>query len=76
MTKLLAKHSFNLTVNKTSDLISSYAPRLPSPGETLLGTKFNTSFGGKGANQCVAAAKLGGNTSMICRVTRPPSTFE
>lgn len=47
---------------------SRYAPRLPKPGETLHGTKFNTSYGGKGANQCVAAAKLGGNTFMICRV--------
>lgn len=45
----------------------SYAPRLPKPGETLHGTKFTTSFGGKGANQCVAAAKLGGNTYMICK---------
>ncbi|CAG9788054.1 unnamed protein product [Diatraea saccharalis] len=47
---------------------TTYAPRLPNPGETLHGTKFNTSFGGKGANQCVAAAKLGGNTFLICRV--------
>lgn len=45
-----------------------YAPRLPSPGETLHGTKFITSYGGKGANQCVAAAKLGGNAHMICKV--------
>lgn len=47
-----------------------YAPRLPSPGETLHGTKFVTSYGGKGANQCVAAAKLGGNAHMISKVSR------
>ncbi|CAB3244333.1 unnamed protein product [Arctia plantaginis] len=47
---------------------TTYAPRLPLPGETLIGTKFTTSYGGKGANQCVAAAKLGGETSMICRL--------
>ncbi|KAL0878528.1 hypothetical protein ABMA27_003616 [Loxostege sticticalis] len=47
---------------------TTYAPRLPNPGETLHGTKFTTSYGGKGANQCVAAAKLGGNAYMICRV--------
>ncbi|KAJ8720200.1 hypothetical protein PYW07_012243 [Mythimna separata] len=47
---------------------TTYAPRLPNPGETLIGTKFTTSYGGKGANQCVAAAKLGGKTSMICRL--------
>ncbi|XP_013191574.1 ribokinase [Amyelois transitella] len=47
---------------------TTYAPRLPKPGETLHGTKFTTSFGGKGANQCVAAAKLGGHVYMICKV--------
>ncbi|OWR42861.1 ribokinase-like [Danaus plexippus] len=47
---------------------TTYSPRLPKPGETLHGTKFITSFGGKGANQCVAAAKQGGNTYMIGRV--------
>ncbi|KAJ8970813.1 hypothetical protein NQ314_001013 [Rhamnusium bicolor] len=36
----------------------SYAPRLPKPGETIHGSKFVTNFGGKGANQCVAAANL------------------
>lgn len=45
-----------------------YSPRLPLPGETIHGNKFNTSYGGKGANQCVAAAKLGGNAYMIGRV--------
>ncbi|XP_030023563.2 ribokinase [Manduca sexta] len=47
---------------------TAYAPRLAKPGETLHGYKFITSYGGKGANQCVAAAKLGGNAYMICRV--------
>ncbi|XP_044253380.1 ribokinase-like [Tribolium madens] len=46
----------------------SYAPRLPKKGETIHGTKFVTNFGGKGANQCVAAAKLGGKTTLIARV--------
>ncbi|CAH0726985.1 unnamed protein product, partial [Brenthis ino] len=45
-----------------------YSSRLPHPGETIHGTKFSTSYGGKGANQCVAAAKLGGHTYMISRV--------
>jgi ribokinase len=40
-------------------------PRLPKPGETLLGTAFATVPGGKGANQAVAAARLGAVTRMV-----------
>ncbi|XP_071441918.1 ribokinase-like [Hetaerina americana] len=47
---------------------SSYAPRLPKPGETLHGYKFIQGFGGKGANQCVAASKLCSKTTLIARV--------
>ena len=43
-------------------------PRLPAPGETLLGRSFTTSPGGKGANQAVAAALLGARCRMIARV--------
>jgi ribokinase len=42
--------------------------RLPKPGETLAGIRFFTASGGKGANQAVAAAKLGMITWMIGRV--------
>ncbi|MFV2086514.1 ribokinase [Micromonospora sp. LOL_021] len=42
------------------DLVAT-APRLPSPGETLLGTDFVTVPGGKGANQAIAAARAGGD---------------
>jgi ribokinase len=41
--------------------------RLPKPGETLLGGKFFMNPGGKGANQAVAAARLGGNVIFIAR---------
>jgi ribokinase len=38
-------------------------PRMPSPGETVLGSSFGIYAGGKGANQAVAAALLGGAVS-------------
>ncbi|XP_020941461.1 ribokinase isoform X2 [Sus scrofa] len=42
--------------------------RLPKTGETIHGQKFFIGFGGKGANQCVQAARLGAKTSMVCKV--------
>ncbi|NNF10639.1 MAG: ribokinase [Acidimicrobiia bacterium] len=42
--------------------------RLPTPGETVLGTGHSTDTGGKGANQAVAAARLGRRVAMIGRV--------
>ena len=39
--------------------------RLPRPGETLVGTDFMTAHGGKGANQAVAAARLGANVIFV-----------
>jgi ribokinase len=49
------------------DLIS-YVPRLPIMGETLHGTRFHMGFGGKGANQAVMAAKLGGEVAMVTKL--------
>lgn len=40
---------------------------LPAPGETVLGGRFIMTAGGKGANQAVAAARLGANVTFICR---------
>ena len=43
------------------------ADRLPIPGETVLGGKFFMNPGGKGANQAVAAARMGGNVTLISK---------
>ncbi len=49
------------------DLVAR-VPQLPRPGETVLGTAFHEVPGGKGANQAVAAARLGADVTMIGRV--------
>ena len=41
---------------------------IPRPGETLLGNKFSTAAGGKGANQAVGAARAGGNVNFIASI--------
>lgn len=41
------------------------APHIPVPGETVSGGEFRTAAGGKGANQAVAAARLGGQVTMV-----------
>lgn len=41
------------------------SPRLPTPGETLLGGPFATFPGGKGLNQAIAAARLGARVTMV-----------
>ena len=43
-------------------------PRIPRPGETVLGGDFSMAPGGKGANQAVSAARAGGRVTFIARV--------
>lgn len=43
---------------------------IPSPGETRNAETFFETFGGKGSNQAVAAAKLGGDVKLICKIGR------
>ena len=49
------------------DLVS-HSRRLPGPGETLMGEAFVMAPGGKGANQAVAAARLGAPVAFVSRV--------
>ena len=45
-------------------------PRLPKPGETLVGSSFTEGFGGKGANQAVMAARLGARVGVVVKLGR------
>lgn len=49
------------------DLVATVA-RMPAEGETIMGDAFRTTPGGKGANQAVAAARLGADVRMVGRV--------
>jgi ribokinase len=50
------------------DLITYYDDSFPKVGETIFGKDFEIGFGGKGANQAVAIAKLGGNPFVVTAV--------
>lgn len=54
-----------LVIGSVNADLTVYAPRIPAPGETVLGEDVRVSPGGKGANQAVAAA-LAGATVTLC----------
>src|SRR5690348_7921436 len=58
MTRIVVVGSINM------DLVT-LAPRFVGPGETILGERFLTVPGGKGANQAVAAARLGAEVALV-----------
>ena len=60
MSRVVVVGSVNL------DLVSA-VPRLPAPGETVLGSDVEFQPGGKGGNQAVAAARLGADTAAGAR---------
>jgi len=49
------------------DLVA-VSKHFPKPGETIFGSDFFMGFGGKGANQCVMAARLGASTTIVAKV--------
>jgi ribokinase len=50
-----------------TDLVAR-VPRLPGPGETLIGSSFAIGFGGKGSNQAVMAARLGASVTVVAKL--------
>ncbi|XP_062325029.1 ribokinase isoform X1 [Osmerus eperlanus] len=66
---VMTEEAFDVVVvgSCMTDLVSQ-ATRLPKEGETIHGHKFFIGFGGKGANQCIQAARLGAKTAMVCKV--------
>ena len=59
--------------------LTTFTDRFPQPGETIFGQKFDLGFGGKGANQAVAARLCGADVLMVARVGNDlfgPATIE
>jgi ribokinase len=54
-----------LVVGSTMIDLIAYADRLPGDGETVVGRRFQTGFGGKGANQAVVAARFGASVAIV-----------
>ena len=57
-----------VVVGSTNTDMVVKAARIPEPGETILGGRFLMNPGGKGANQAVAAARLGGEVAFVAKV--------
>jgi ribokinase len=65
MTSITRSSKKILVVGSANVDLVTRVPRCPKPGESLVGTSFTTVPGGKGANQGVAAARLGAETTFI-----------
>jgi ribokinase len=75
----MAKRPRIAVVGSANIDLTTFADRFPKPGETIFGQKFHLGFGGKGANQAVAARLCGAEVFMIARVGSDlfgPATIE
>lgn len=59
-----------LVIGSSNTDMTVKSAKLPAPGETVMGGLFHMGPGGKGANQAVAARRLGGDVTFICKVGR------
>jgi ribokinase len=64
----MAKRPRIVVVGSANIDLVTYTDQFPRPGETIFGQKFDLGFGGKGANQAVAAKLCGAEVFMIARV--------
>ena len=64
----MAKQSFIAVVGSANVDLTTFNDVFPRPGETIFGKKFDLGFGGKGANQAVAARHCGANVGMVAKV--------
>jgi len=75
----MAKRPRIAVVGSANIDLTTFADRFPKPGETIFGQKFDLGFGGKGANQAVAARLCGAEVFMVARVGSDlfgPATIE
>jgi len=66
--ELMAKQSFIAVVGSANVDLTTFNDVFPRPGETIFGKKFDLGFGGKGANQAVAARLCGASVGMVAKV--------
>src|SRR6202041_1046276 len=64
----MGKHPRIAVVGSANVDLTTFSDRFPAPGETIFGKEFGLGFGGKGANQAVAARLCGADVSMVARV--------
>ena len=64
----MAKRPRIAVVGSANVDLTTFNDRFPKPGETIFGQKFDLGFGGKGANQAVAARLCGAEVFMVARV--------
>lgn len=75
----MAKRPRIAVVGSANIDLTTFANRFPKPGETIFGDSFDLGFGGKGANQAVAARLCGAEVFMVARVGSDlfgPATIE
>jgi len=65
---MMAKQSLIAVVGSANVDLTTFNDVFPQPGETIFGRKFDLGFGGKGANQAVAAHLCGASVGMVAKV--------